>query len=245
MKRGKVGLHKEVSSIFDGVPIWCRGGGALSLSGGSGPAEGGSVTSGPAAGQPGQGAAASGKSVVAKPPGAVTAKASGQAGWKKGWRKMKKKLLGAKGGAVGARQKVMAMLVPVLFMAFIFVLMPYFKRPSRKIAEARGAEAKKGSVEVIDKIDWEIPDPYPAVFRDPMEGHPVGAKPGAETTIIGKAMKLVVKGIIHSKDRPAAVIGTKIVHEGDTISGAKVLKIYPDSVEFEMNNRKWTQKVEP
>jgi type II secretory pathway component PulC len=55
---------------------------------------------------------------------------------------------------------------------------------------------------------------------------------------------LVVKGIVYSDDRPAAVVGNDIVFEGDTVGGAKVVKINQDSVEFQTNEKKWTQKVE-
>jgi type II secretory pathway component PulC len=55
---------------------------------------------------------------------------------------------------------------------------------------------------------------------------------------------LIVKGIVYSEDSSFAIIGTEIVHEGGTVSGATVVKINPDSVEFEMNGKRWTQKVQ-
>jgi hypothetical protein len=53
-----------------------------------------------------------------------------------------------------------------------------------------------------------------------------------------------VKGIVHSPDNSCAVIGDQIVHEGDKILDAVVIKINKNSVEFEANGKKWTQKVQ-
>ena len=53
----------------------------------------------------------------------------------------------------------------------------------------------------------------------------------------------VVGGILYDKDNPSAIIDGKILKEGDTIHGAKVIKIYEDKVEFEKNTRKWMQKA--
>ncbi len=54
---------------------------------------------------------------------------------------------------------------------------------------------------------------------------------------------LVVKGIVWSPDRPAALIGGQIIREGGSVSGARVTKITRDSVEFEMNGTTWRQGV--
>jgi hypothetical protein len=53
----------------------------------------------------------------------------------------------------------------------------------------------------------------------------------------------MVTGIIYSSDRPAAVIDRKILHEGDTIDGVKVVKIYRDRVVFGKKGRGWDQRV--
>jgi len=54
----------------------------------------------------------------------------------------------------------------------------------------------------------------------------------------------VVTGILYSKDDPSAVIDGQIVHEGDTIHGAEVVKIHRDKIEFEKSRKKWMQKVQ-
>ena len=48
---------------------------------------------------------------------------------------------------------------------------------------------------------------------------------------------------MYSEDNPTAVVGKKIVHVGEKVSGATVVGIDKDSVEFEMNGKEWTQKV--
>jgi type II secretory pathway component PulC len=56
--------------------------------------------------------------------------------------------------------------------------------------------------------------------------------------------RLVVRGIAHDENEPYAIIGTQIVKKGERILGAAVIRINQDSVEFEMNGRRWIQKVE-
>jgi len=59
-----------------------------------------------------------------------------------------------------------------------------------------------------------------------------------------KAREGTVKGIFYTEDNPSAVIGDKIVHEGDVISGVKVLKIQTNRIEFEKNGSRWSQQVQ-
>ena len=54
----------------------------------------------------------------------------------------------------------------------------------------------------------------------------------------------LVTGILYSENKPSAIIGNRIVHEGDTLYGIKVIKIYEDKVEFEKNDKRWIQSVE-
>lgn len=53
----------------------------------------------------------------------------------------------------------------------------------------------------------------------------------------------VVKGILHNDSNPTVLIGTELIHEGDVISGAKVIKIHKDRVEFVKDKNSWTQYV--
>jgi hypothetical protein len=52
-----------------------------------------------------------------------------------------------------------------------------------------------------------------------------------------------VTGIIYSEETPLAVIDGKVLHEGQSIRGVKIIKINHDSVEFEHGDNRWSQKV--
>ncbi|MBA7657774.1 hypothetical protein ES703_65716 [subsurface metagenome] len=131
-------------------------------------------------------------------------------------------------------------LIPVLFIILIFVFIRVFSRPSRAVATAAKLEPSEAVAASIHKIDWQIPALYPATLRDPMQFGSV-IRHGRTQTGTGR---LVVKGIVYSEDKPAVVIGTEIVREGDKVLGATIVKINKNSVEFEMNGKKWTQKVQ-
>jgi len=94
-----------------------------------------------------------------------------------------------------------------------------------------------GAVASPKDIDWQIPEPYPTTLRDPMQI-------GSTGTTAVQTSELVVKGIVYSEDNPSAVVGNEIVHEGEEVMGAIVVKINSDSVVFKMNDKEWTQKVE-
>jgi type II secretory pathway component PulC len=60
----------------------------------------------------------------------------------------------------------------------------------------------------------------------------------------------IVASTVIGEDVTIAVIGNAIVkgnyatyHEGDTIYGVKIVKIYTDRVDFEKSGKRWTQRV--
>jgi len=55
--------------------------------------------------------------------------------------------------------------------------------------------------------------------------------------------KGVVNGILVNEERSAAVIDHKLVHEGDVISGIKIVRISQKKIDFEKNGERWTQAV--
>lgn len=65
-----------------------------------------------------------------------------------------------------------------------------------------------------------------------------------QTTPRHEVVTGVVMGVLHSTDKPSAVIDYEIVHEGDIIHGVEVVKIHRDKVEFEKHRKRWTQQVE-
>ena len=52
-----------------------------------------------------------------------------------------------------------------------------------------------------------------------------------------------VSSIAYSESHALAFINDKMVSEGGVIDGVTVFKIYEDTVEFEKNGKRWTQKV--
>ena len=156
---------------------------------------------------------------------------------------IKNKLLKPKSGVSTAKQKATVVMVPLFSIVLIFMLFRggVFGTGARH-TEASAEDNASGVVTagVNTKIDWEIPAPYPTTLRDPMRLVP--AATGQTET--GKTIKLIVKGILYTEDNPSAVIGNQIVHEGETIRGVSIIKISKDSVEFELNGKTWTQKVQ-
>ncbi len=81
------------------------------------------------------------------------------------------------------------------------------------------------------------------ILKNPIFDFP---RAGKENPILRKeAMNSVgvITGILHNETNPTALIGTKLAHEGDIISGAKVTKIYRDRVEFNNDGFSWTQRI--
>jgi hypothetical protein len=151
------------------------------------------------------------------------------------WDQVKAKLLTPKRGASPGRQKIMILVTPVLIVVLLLVVVQAIKKPASTTAKP----SNKASVAMAfnGKIKWELPAVIPDNLRDPMAFGATGQ--GKETT-----SGPVVKGIVYSEDNPCAVVGDRIVSAGDTVGGATIVKINPDSVEFTMGDKNWTQKVE-
>ena len=146
-------------------------------------------------------------------------------------------------GVSPTRQRVSIALI-VILSVLLFVLLgkPFGKSrlgPAApgSVGPAAASVAPRASV----KIDWPVPDVYPADKRDPMAS-------GTQEQIVPQTPDtLVVKGITYSEEKRFAIIGIQTVQEGDTVQGTdvKVTKINPDSVEFEDSTGKtWTQRVQ-
>ncbi len=240
-KKRKAGLHKDISSIFEGVPVPGKkeqpSDAAVPERAEQGPMKPlapeqrvpqaiPTVKPGPV------------KQSVHK---AAAAKATGKSRWQNTWQKIKSKLFKSEEGVDSTRQKVMVILVPILVIALIYVIMPLFKKP--KIFKPKGVESAGAAVDDKGEIDWKVPEPYPTMLRDPMQPSS-GTVAAGDIGIVGSGGGLIVRGIVHSRENPAAVIGTQIVHEGDVILGANIVKINQDSVEFRMNDKRWVQKVQ-
>ena len=255
-KKKRPGLHKKISSIFEGVPL---------------PQPGGLQPPPPASGGPVPEQAGERGSIPQRPlpppfqtlrasqasrpyesgwplpqPAVSQPKADARAAGPSLWQKIKDKLLVPRPGVSGTRQKAMLVLVPILFVVLIFVAVSVFaptrqayKPPQGRLATAAGPDTK---------IDWELPPPYPVTLRDPMMPVPsatIPDKTGSEKAETVKPERVIVKGILYSEDNPSAIIGTQIVHKGDKIAGAIIVKINKNNVEFEIDGKRETKGVEP
>ncbi len=248
MAKHKAGLHKEVSTIFDGVPLPKNNGADDTQQQPHAPIP---ERTGHAIAKPrfpNHQAAPTPKpqQPTQPPPKAAPAKqhkadtpikTARQIPWRQTLEQIKNKLFASKPGVDATRQKAMAILVPVLAIIMIFILTRVLGTPSQKIIKPTDFGPSNAAAGSNDEIEWQIPDPYPTTLRDPM-------RIGSARTTQGETGELIVKGIVYSKDNPSAVIGTNIVHEGDRILNVTVVKINKSSVEFEMNNKRWIQQVQ-
>ncbi len=165
------------------------------------------------------------------------------------WQQIRNKMFKPKPGVSTTKQKAMVVMMPLLFIVLIFMLF----RGGVFGTSAEHTEASEedpapgvGTAGANTKIDWEIPEPYPTKLRDPMRLVPeeTAQTEKTEQTETGKTIEIIVKSILYSEDNPSAVISGRIVHEGEKIRNASVIKISKDNVEFEMNGKRWTQKVQ-
>ena len=157
---------------------------------------------------------------------------------------IKDRLFALRPGVGDTRQKAMVVLMPVLFIVLVLVLIKVFSVPSRTIAEPEEVKPANTVAASVYKIDWEIPAPYPATYRDPMRpSSTITTQTDTERLETGRIGRLTVRSIVFSEDNPSAVIGSRIVHEGEEVLGATVVKINKDSVEFEVGGKRWKQNV--
>lgn len=157
--------------------------------------------------------------------------------WLQTLAKIKSKLLTLKPGVSSSKPKKMVILVPTLSIILIVVLFKVLSTPSRGTNQSKGFGPTGAAAASNGLINWRIPDPYPTSLRDPMQF-------GSATIAQPESGKLIVKGIVYSEDSPSAVINDQILHQGDKILDVTVVKININSVDFEINGKKWTQEVQ-
>jgi len=164
------------------------------------------------------------------------------------WQQIKDKLFTPKPGVSPIKQKAMVIMVPVLAIIMVFVFRQVLSKAPRK-TEGAGTDDAPVVVANADsgnEIDWKIPEPIQAITRDPIkisdESITQGEDPN-ETTGDDATETIIVRDIVYSKDKPSAVIGSKIVYVGDIINGFTIVKINRDSIEFEKDGERWEQNV--
>ena len=149
------------------------------------------------------------------------------------------------GAGSDPRQKKVAVLAGVLLVVFLVVVV----RPL--LSGSGGKNTSQTATQQTDEGDapqamrnvsvaWQRPDLLGELARDPM----VLKEKVLVVDDSPQTATIVVSGIFYSEDRPSVVIGPKIMHEGDQIGGATIVKIDRKSVEFEMGGERWTQRTE-
>jgi len=252
----KAGLHKDVSAIFKGVSLpkdnSQRKSSALPEQGSrnyNAPKPPAPSHMTPTIPKPEQSPP---KAAEAKQPEAGAAIKTGEPkAWQRTLGQIKSKLFpapsssGSRGGGT-QRQKMMVILAPILFIALIFMFVRAFSSPSQKIKGAgTSASLNASAADSKTKLDWQVPQPYPTTLRDPMQFGSAASKTSqTKTKTETSTAELIIKGIVYSKDNPSAVVGDRIVHQGDKVLDVVIVKINENSVEFEANGKKWEQKVQ-
>ena len=140
-------------------------------------------------------------------------------------------------------------LIPVLAITLVFVVRNPLKVSAVPSDENTQSVVSETTASRSSEINWQIPPLYLPDGRDPMQLPPPPVTPTVEGTDDSPApvqtrVELTVTGILYSQDRPAAIVDTHLVHEGEQISGATVKKIEMDGVEFEINGQTWKQAVD-
>jgi hypothetical protein len=163
------------------------------------------------------------------------------------WKRIKDKLLPETEGVSNTKQKVMVVLIPILFIVMIFMFRQVLSKAPQETQGAPDDDTPLVGLKTSeDEIDWKIPQPMPVRMRDPIKlaaqstpdnNEQSGTSNGPGTEMFG------VRGILYSDDKPSAVIGNKIVHLNETIDGIKIVKIDKDYVVFEKDGKSWTKKV--
>ncbi|MBN1125859.1 MAG: hypothetical protein JXA82_12690 [Sedimentisphaerales bacterium] len=142
-----------------------------------------------------------------------------------------------------ARQKKMAALVSFLAVVFVSVLFFTLRSPKSTQAAIQTQDEENMPSTTSMEIEWTRPTALPTDLRDPMMFNIAQSMANQTEEQIIDTQLFDVTGIVQGESGNTAIVSNKIVAAGDMILGARVLKINPDSVEFEIEGQKWTQPL--
>jgi len=265
MAKRKAGLHKEVTSIFDGVPLGDKKPGSQRPAP-SVPQQKQQGIPKPAAVQRpsvpeiAQQTPKSTREYSAptkpqqaerpmsqtpqpeKPKVAPTAANIATSTWYQKLGKITAKLVPASINTGNTRQKATLVLVPILFIVLIVVFIRVIAPPVRGTQPLNPQNPANVAVASGTNIEWEIPEPYPTTLRDPMKKLKAVVTP--TTTTPDTTGEFLVKGTIWDDENPLAIINGQILGVGEKIDGATIVEINKDNVVFEKDGKTWTQTVQ-
>ncbi len=255
MTRYKAGLHKKISSIFDGVPLQNQGQ--------NHPEDDMQVADYHEEQTQEQNTPAQGQQSHVHEPVKKLYKDTTEKQHKtftkfnnnlkarclQFYQSLKERLLPSVPGVNPARQIALVILIPVLFIVLIFVLVRVLGSDSAAKGRTKNVSESSGAAKSSSTIDWQLPQPFSAQIRDPMKRvpstsrWPVGSNNASSDAWLFSEGQVVLKGIVHGKDKANAIVGMQIVREGDKIGDITVVKINRSSVEFERNGQQKILKV--
>ena len=129
------------------------------------------------------------------------------------------------------RQRLGLALFFILFSILVAVLVRNFSIYSHGAASFDTADQPISQAFVTPNIEikWSKPSKYPSDLRDPMELQEF------------ERPDLIVRGIVTIEGSLFAIVDEQLVAEGEIVKGAKVVKIEPKTVRYEINGTKWTE----
>ena len=166
------------------------------------------------------------------------------------WQRINDKFFPSTPGVSPTRQKAMVILIPVLAIVMIFMFRQVLSGSPRQTQAATDDQVPVVAAgKPSHEIDWQIPDPLPAIERDPTKlpeqvavTNTSGAEPN-QAVAASPNQVFDVRDIVYSKDKPSAVVNAHIVYVGHKVGDATVVQILRDGVEFERDGKKWVEKV--
>ncbi|MBN1764860.1 MAG: hypothetical protein JW860_06350 [Sedimentisphaerales bacterium] len=261
MAKRKAGLHKKVSSIFDGVPVPQDSTSDNDLSK-EVPGTGGK---GPSAHTAKKVSAEASKSSWSRYSGKTIHDTSlAESG---SVTRFKNRIFTPPTGVSSARHKLMLLTLPILTLVFVYVFwgiispavsLDYNTIQTDPIAPLEPLTPKPITEDVTPvntfTIDWTRPDPIEPIEHDPMFVE-IEFIPQPDDEKQGTGI-LVIQSILEGKTGKSAVIGLKNsrsenitererAHEGDTVFGTLVVEINVDKnfVEFEKEGERWVVRM--
>ena len=253
MAKRKAGLHRKISSIFDGVaiPKSDSGGQDRSAHNRNTPTKGGEdskqQTDSMPKGQPTPGKPAG----IDKPPQVDKPATPGPEKAPKPPGRPAFDPYGPIPAVSEKRRKTTIVLMVVLFATLVLVLTltfsPNFGREkTSEDSEIASSIANAAAGVINTEVNWGIPPEYPRTLRDPMDkvwvrdnvtGEWVeervldtSSESGEDLIDVGVALRSIC---LYGESGRSVVIDDEILYEGDTILGVTIKKINKDSVEFE------------
>ncbi|MBN2590525.1 MAG: hypothetical protein JXA96_11745 [Sedimentisphaerales bacterium] len=161
--------------------------------------------------------------------------------------KIKSKIKKEKSESGDTKQRVMMVMIPILFVIMIFMFRQVLSKPPQT---SNGASVGNEPALAINdssdnNIDWKIPNPLPVTNSVSINsGRNTSSSTGQDNTTDSTEYGVMyVRSILYSNDKPSVVIGDKIVYLNQEINGVVVVGIEKDYVVFEKEGKRWTQKI--